>query len=1293
MFKSLHFKSLLLLCALVVGSVSGRAEEVTYTISSKNTLTTTGTAPTGSSASIAETYSTSKQMTSGNSQTLTLIGYNGYKVTNITLSMKSNASGGGGNLSYSIDGGSNYTYIIGSSSEGPTFKTSSWNGSWSTSYVDISKNVTIQPTFSNFIIKISATTNSLYCQSYKLTYEKLYTVAYNANGGSGTMTDEDSPYTAGSTVTLLDNDFTAPTGKTFNGWAVTDASSSTVTVTDGQFTMPASNVTVTAQWQDLGDYISASSYSTNISSNGDIAEYSLSTNLSTPSYSVEYYTSSEGNETTTKPSWFGDVEFSDNTLDIAVNANTGVARSAYFKVYSGTTYSPIITINQAAKTYEIAQYTSPATAHGTITFSPESPVETGAEVTLTATPDEGYAFTADSWTFYKESGGDIVEDISITVTDGKITMPAYDLYVDATFTAVAVTGVTLNKNAATIGVGETETLTATVAPANALNQAVTWTSSNTSIATVDAGVVTGVAEGNATITVTTTDGSFTATCDVTVVNAVTFTAGTDIGKTTSNNSSDEITKSGVTIWSTDAALAQTEYRLYSGSKTTIEVKKGKITQIEFTKNGSYSLSNLSTTTGTYTSSTGVWTGTASSVAFSASAQVRLDKIRVFVATTATPTLSLAEGTYDAAQDVTISCATEGATIYYTTDGSTPTSSSTTYSSAIHITETTTLKAIAIKGEVESELVSATYTMTRPAAPTFDVAEGVFDTAFDLHLNTETAEATIYYTTDGSMPTSSSSVYSNKIAIAIGSNVTVKAIAVKNGLTSDVSTVTYTYDARTTPTFSLSTTSLDLKVNEVSSVVTLTTNHDVTPSFTCDDNHITLTGSDKSYTISADAAGTYTVNVSVTGSANYKDAAGTITVNVTKKATTMVIATAFDDGKDLRYASEGLIEGTVKYNDVALASQPTITYSSSDETVATVDEGGIITFLKVGSTTLTASFAGNDEYEECEATYELVLYDTTPQSTEVDITFGNALYGTSYTGAGAAGNGPFEGTVNNVTVTVAQGSGANLYVTNTETRIYGGTTQGTITITAPTGYVMTKIVITKGSSWSVTASPGTLSTATWTGNASTVVFSASARSDFQSAKVTLAPVVTLNTYGYGTFCSAHPIDFSKAEGFTAWRVSNVGADGTITFAKITGTIKEGQGVLLYNKDADGVNKTTFTLAIGESDGATVFTNSENKLVGTTVPTEVEANQYYGLSGNAFVPVNAGTIPAGKALLPASVVEGLGARLTFIFEDANGIADIEHSTLNIEDSVYNLNGQRVNNPKSGLYIVNGKKVVMK
>lgn len=108
-------------------------------------------------------------------------------------------------------------------------------------------------------------------------------------------------------------------------------------------------------------------------------------------------------------------------------------------------------------------------------------------------------------------------DITVTTKDGGYTATCRVGVVRRPAGDVSVTGVTLNKTATTIAVGASETLTATIAPTNATNKKVTWTSSNAAVATVDAsGKVTGVAKGTATITVTTEDGGHTATCAVEV---------------------------------------------------------------------------------------------------------------------------------------------------------------------------------------------------------------------------------------------------------------------------------------------------------------------------------------------------------------------------------------------------------------------------------------------------------------------------------------------------------------------------------------------------------------------------------------------------------------------------------------------------------------------------------------------------------------------------------------------------------------------------------------------------------
>ena len=75
-----------------------------------------------------------------------------------------------------------------------------------------------------------------------------YSVTYNANGGTGTMVDENSPYEENDVVNLLSNTFTAPEGMIWNSWEVKDANNNDIAINNGTFTMPASNVTVTAQW-------------------------------------------------------------------------------------------------------------------------------------------------------------------------------------------------------------------------------------------------------------------------------------------------------------------------------------------------------------------------------------------------------------------------------------------------------------------------------------------------------------------------------------------------------------------------------------------------------------------------------------------------------------------------------------------------------------------------------------------------------------------------------------------------------------------------------------------------------------------------------------------------------------------------------------------------------------------------------------------------------------------------------------------------------------------------------------
>jgi hypothetical protein len=161
-------------------------------------------------------------------------------------------------------------------------------------------------------------------------------------------------------------------------------------------------------------------------------------------------------------------------------------------------------------------------------------------------------------------------------------------------------------------------------------------------------------------------------------------------------------------------------------------------------------------------------------------------------TTAMPTFSVSGGTYTAAQTVTIADSTAGATIYYTLNGSTPTTSSTKYTAPVVVTAAETLKALAIAtGYAQSAVNSATYTISLPAAtPKLSISTGTYPSAQTVTITDTTAGATIYYTVNGTLPTSTSTKYTGPFTVS--STQTVSAIAIASGFSASATTsATYT----------------------------------------------------------------------------------------------------------------------------------------------------------------------------------------------------------------------------------------------------------------------------------------------------------------------------------------------------------------------------------------------------------------------------------------------------------------------------------------------------------------------
>jgi N-acetylneuraminic acid mutarotase len=169
---------------------------------------------------------------------------------------------------------------------------------------------------------------------------------------------------------------------------------------------------------------------------------------------------------------------------------------------------------------------------------------------------------------------------------------------------------------------------------------------------------------------------------------------------------------------------------------------------------------------------------------------------------ATPTFSVPPGSYPAPVTVTIADATTGSSIYYTTNGTTPTTSSAVYSGPITISSSETLEAIAVaSGYAQSAVASAVYTIAAPAAaPAFSLPSGTYPPPLTVTVSDAISGATIYYTTNGTTPTTGSTVYSGPIRVL--SMETLEAMAAAPGYAqSAVASATYTTaPAAATPIF-------------------------------------------------------------------------------------------------------------------------------------------------------------------------------------------------------------------------------------------------------------------------------------------------------------------------------------------------------------------------------------------------------------------------------------------------------------------------------------------------------------
>jgi uncharacterized protein YjdB len=220
------------------------------------------------------------------------------------------------------------------------------------------------------------------------------------------------------------------------------------------------------------------------------------------------------------------VSWSSNNTSIATVSNSGLvtAKASGIAVITVTTTNgaKTATCNVTVKSNNAnlsaitlsAGTLSPTFNASTTSYSVTVPYETTA-ISVTGTPAHQSATVSGNVTNKALNVGANTISLVVTAEDGD-TDKTYTITVTRQQQTIAVSGVTLSQTEATLNINQTLQLQATVAPENATNKTVTWSSGNTAVATVNSssGLVTAKAAGTAVITVTTADGSKKATCSV-----------------------------------------------------------------------------------------------------------------------------------------------------------------------------------------------------------------------------------------------------------------------------------------------------------------------------------------------------------------------------------------------------------------------------------------------------------------------------------------------------------------------------------------------------------------------------------------------------------------------------------------------------------------------------------------------------------------------------------------------------------------------------------------------------------
>ena len=536
-----------------------------------------------------------------------------------------------------------------------------------------------------------------------------------------------------------------------------------------------------------------------------------------------------------------------------------------------------------------------------------------------------------------------VGDAIVTVTANDACAKSVECAVSITKASVPVTGVSLDKTTLTLTEGETATLVATVAPDDATEKSVTWSTSNDKAATVDNnGKVTAVAAGSATITVKTTDGEKTATCEVTVEAAVVAVTGVSLDKTTAEMlvGGDDL-QLVATVAPADATNKEVEWSTSNSKIATVD-ETGKVTAVAA---GSVTITATTKDGGKTASCTITVTVPVSGVTLDATTKTVVEGDQFDLVATVAP---------DNATDKTVTWSSDNETVAIVNGSGTVTAKA---QGEANITVTTTdgSKTATCKVTVEKKIILPT-TISMAASLGF-VDGGDPQTLTATVLPADADDKTIVWSSsDETVATVVDGVVTPQ---GVGNCViTAKCVADENVTAECAVTVTAS-------TVAVTGVSLDQSTLEITEGEHASLKATVTPPDATNQNLIWSSDAEAIATVENGV-----VNAVKAGSAviTVKTEDGGFTASCTVTVNAAVIAvegvTLDKETADLTVGGDITLVATVK---PAEATNKEVTWSTSDDKVATVDANGKVTAVGAGSATITVTTKDGGFTATCKVT--------------------------------------------------------------------------------------------------------------------------------------------------------------------------------------------------------------------------------------------------------------------------------------------------------------------------------------